>query len=77
MFTKQSLFLKQHARRVLIFKHALPVFAFLLATLIIVWPLLTPDKERLDLPIQKSTSKTPSVDMEKIRFYAQNDANEA
>ncbi|MBQ3695894.1 MAG: hypothetical protein II938_02870 [Alphaproteobacteria bacterium] len=75
MFTKRSLFLKKHARRVLIFKHALPVFAFLLTGLIIVWPLLTPEKERFDLPIQKSDIKTPSVDMENVRFHAQDDKN--
>ena len=73
MFTKQSLFLKRHARRVLIFKHTLPIFAFLLTVLIIVWPLLTPDKERFDLPIQKSDIKTPSVDMENVHFFAQDD----
>lgn len=73
MLTKHSLFLKKHTRRVLICKHALPVFAFLLASLMIVWPLLTPEKERLNLPLQKSTSKTPSMDMENVRFYAQDD----
>lgn len=75
MFTKRSLFLKKHARRVLIFKHALPVFAFLLAAIIIAWPLLTPDKERFDLPIQKSDLKTPSVDMENVRFHSHDDKN--
>ena len=76
MFTKQSLFFKKHARRVLICKHALPIFAFLLAGLIIVWPLLTPDKERFDLPLQKSTAQTPSVDMENVRFHAQDNKNQ-
>lgn len=75
MFTKQSLFLKKHARRVLIFKHTLPVFAFLLTGVLIAWPLLTPDKERFDLPIQKSAKKTPSLDMENIRFFAKDDKN--
>jgi len=73
MFTKQSLFLKKHTRRVIIFKHALPVFAFLSAALIVAWPLLSPDKERFDLPIQKPNVKTPSVDMENIRFHAQDE----
>ena len=73
MFTKRSLFLKKHSRRVLIFKHAFPVFAFLLATTIAVWPLLTPDKERFDLPLQKTNSNTPSVDMENVRFHAQDE----
>lgn len=76
MFTKRSLFLKKHARRVLIFKHALPVFAFLLAAIIIAWPLLTPEKERFDLPIQKSATKTPSIDMENVRFFAQDDKDQ-
>ncbi len=75
MFTKQSLFLKKHARRVLICKHALPVFAFLLASVIVAWPLLTPDKERFELPIQKADIKTPSVDMENVRFHAQDEKN--
>ncbi len=76
MFTKRSLFLKRHARRVLIFKHALPIFAFLLAGLIIVWPLLAPEKERFDLPIQKSNTKLPSMDMENVRFFAQDNKNQ-
>jgi len=75
MFTKRSLFLKKHARRVLIFKHALPVFAFLLASVIVAWPLLVPDKERFDLPIQKVGAKTPSVDMENVRFFSKDDKN--
>lgn len=75
MFTKQSLFLKKHARRVLIFKHALPIFAFLLASVIVVWPMLAPDKERFDLPVQDSMNKTPSIDMENVRFHAQDEKN--
>lgn len=75
MFTKRSLFLKKHARRVLIFKHALPVFAFLLASVIVAWPLLAPDKERFDLPVQKVGTKTPSVDMENVRFFSKDDKN--
>ncbi|MBQ4471800.1 MAG: hypothetical protein II942_00930 [Alphaproteobacteria bacterium] len=73
MFTKRSLFFKKHTRRVFIVKHALPVFAFLFAAVIVVWPMLSPDKERFDLPLQKSSVKTPSVDMEKIRFFLQDD----
>ncbi len=73
MFTKRSLFLKKHARRVLIFKHALPVFAFLIVGVIVVWPMLTPEKERFDLPVQKSDLKSPSVDMENVRFFAHDD----
>ncbi len=75
MFTKRSLFLKKHARRVLIFKHALPVFAFLFASVIVAWPLLSSDKERFDLPIQKVGTKTPSVDMENVRFFSKDDKN--
>ena len=73
MFTKRSLFLTKHARRVLITKRTLPVFAFLLAALLIAWPLLTPEKERFDLPIQTTKNATPSVDMEQVRFFAQDD----
>ena len=75
MFTKRSLFLKKHSRRVLIIKHTLPLFAFMLASIIVAWPLLTPDKERFDLPIQKSDIKMPSLDMENVRFYAQGEKN--
>lgn len=76
MFTKRSLFLKKHTRRVIITKRTLPIFAFFLATLIIVWPLLTPDKERFDIPLQKSDLKTPSVDMENVRFFAHDPKNQ-
>ena len=73
MFTKQSLFLKKHTRRVLIIKRTLPVFAFLFAAILVIWPLLTPEKERFDLPVQQGQMKTPSIDMDNIRFFSQDD----
>ena len=75
MFTKRSLFFKKHTRRVFIIKNALPVFAFLFAAIIVAWPIFTPDKERFDLPLNKTAVKTPSVDMEKVRFFSQDAKN--
>ena len=51
------------------------MFAFSLAAIIVIWPLLTPDKERFEMPIQKADIKTPSVDMENVRFFAKDDKN--
>ncbi len=75
MFTKRSLFLKKHSRRVFIFKHTLPVFAFLFAALLVIWPAFKAEKEKFDIAIQKTDLKTPSIDMENIRFFAHDDKN--
>ena len=75
MFTKRSLFLKKHSRRVFIVKHTLPVFAFLFAALIVAWPAFKAEKEKFDMSIQKTNLKTPSIDMENVRFFAHDDKN--
>ena len=38
--------IKKHSRRVQITKHSLPVFAFLIASLIVLWPLFNQEKEK-------------------------------
>ena len=75
MFTKRSLLFTKHSRRVVIFKRALPVFAFLCAAMIVVWPTLRAEKDKFDMPIQKSDIKAPSVDMENVRFFAHDEKN--
>ena len=65
--------LQKHTRRVLITKRTLPVFAFLLIALIIVWPLLKEQKESFSLNVSKNTSgKGAKMDMKNIRFFGIN-----
>ena len=73
MFTLRLFKIKMHTRRVLIFKRSLPVFAFLLASLMLVWPVLFAEqKEQFSLPVKDSTGKSGArIDMEKVRFISQ------
>ena len=65
--------LQKHTLRVLITKRTLPVFAFLLTALIIVWPLFKEQKEAFSLGISSGTTgKGTKVDMENIRFFGLN-----
>ena len=65
--------LQKHTRRVLITKRTLPVFAFLLAALIIVWPLLKEQKDSFSFGGTNSNPvKGAKMDMENIRFFGLN-----
>lgn len=73
MFTPRLFKIKMHTRRVLIFKRSLPVFSFLLASLMLLWPIIWAEqKEQFSLTLP-STEKITSakVNMEQVRFYAQ------
>ena len=63
--------LQKHTRRVLITKRTLPVFAFLIVALIIVWPLFKEQKDSFSLNIS-SSGKGAKMDMENIRFFGLN-----
>ncbi|MGN0919412.1 MAG: LPS export ABC transporter periplasmic protein LptC [Alphaproteobacteria bacterium] len=65
--------LQKHTRRVLITKRTLPVFAFLLAALIIVWPLFKDQKDSFSLGVSTSNpTKGAKMDMENLRFFGLN-----
>ncbi len=72
MFTLRLLKLKIHSRRVFVFKRSLPVFAFLLASVMIAWPALNEQKEKFATatPAVKSL-KNNNSDMESVRFFSQ------
>ncbi len=72
MFTLRLLKLKIHSRRVFIFKRSLPVFAFLLASVMIVWPALNEqnDKFATAAPSVKNI-KNSNSDMDSVRFFSQ------
>lgn len=72
MFTPRLFKIKMHTRRVLIFKRSLPVFAFLLASLMFAWPTLIATKDQFSLAV-KSDERTigSDVDMERVRFFSQ------
>lgn len=77
MFTPRLLKIKIHTRRVLIFKRSLPVFAFLLASLIFIWPTVFSTKEQFALVVDgNGGAKGSKVDMEQVRFFAQDDKNQ-
>lgn len=72
MFTPRSFFLKRHTRHVLICKWSLPIFAFLLTSLMIVWPTLFVEQAEqfaLAVPTDKKMIGT-DVDMEQVRFLS-------
>lgn len=65
--------LQKHSRRVLITKRVLPVFAFLLAALMVTWPLFQEQKNSFSLGISSDTAgKGAKMDMENIRFFGLN-----
>ena len=45
MFTLRLLKIKIHSRRVFLFKRYLPIFAFLLTSVMIAWPALKTQKD--------------------------------
>ena len=55
----------------LLLKHCLPVFAFLLTILIAVWPTFIQDKEKFSLPSSEINKTTPNINMERVRFFSQ------
>ena len=65
--------LEKHTQRVLIVKRTLPVFAFLLTALIVVWPVFKEQKDSFSLSTSSPTSqKGAKMDMENIRFFGLN-----
>ena len=73
MFTPRSFKLKRHSRRVVLFKRGLPVFAFMLASVMLLWPsVFAEQKEQFSVAV-KSNQKNlaPHVDIESVRFYTQ------
>ena len=72
MFTLRLFKIKKHTRRVILFKRGLPVFAFLLASLMMIWPVLFAEqKERFSLPQSGQKIGSAKMDMENVRFVAQ------
>lgn len=71
MFTLRLLKIKIHSRRVFIFKRCLPIFAFLLASMMIVWPAFVEQKEKFSVAVPSVQGKSGSnVDMEEVRFFS-------
>lgn len=73
---KRSLLLekiKQHSRRVLITKRSLPVFAFLMASLIITWPFFNQNKDKFTLAVPAPDQLGAKVEMENLRFFGLNE----
>lgn len=71
MFTLRLLKIKIHSRRVFLFKRYLPIFAFLLTSVMIAWPALKTQKDDFvaTLPT-KETLKGRQTDMEEVRFFS-------
>ncbi len=71
MFTLRLLKLKIHSRRVFVFKRALPIFAFLLASVMIAWPALNEQKDKFALATPSGSSlKNNNSDMESVRYFS-------
>lgn len=77
MFTRRLLKIKIHSRRVQIFKRSLPIFAFLIAAVMLVWPALTEQKDKFTLPTKPATAiKGAKVDMQAVRFFSKDEKNQ-
>ncbi len=71
MFTLRLLKIKIHSRRVFVFKRSLPIFAFLLAGIMIAWPALMEQKETFSSSLADvKPQKGSQVDMEEVRFFS-------
>lgn len=71
MFTRRLLKLRIHSRRVLIFKRSLPIFAFLLAGVMIVWPNLSEQKDKFTArQLPDDAIKGATINMEDVRFFS-------
>lgn len=73
MFTPRLFKIKMHSRRVLIFKRSLPVFSFLLAVLMLLWPIMWAEQKEqfsVSLPSAQEMSNA-KINMEQVRFFAQ------
>ena len=71
MLTKRLMQIKKHSRRVVITKRTLPVFAFLIVALIIIWPQFSQNNDRFSLAIP-SNGKQTQMEMENLRFFGLN-----
>jgi len=58
-------------------KTCLPIFAFLLAATILIWPALVEQKDKFSLAVKPQTTiKGAKIDMEKVRFYSVDSRNQ-
>ena len=71
MLTKRLMQIKKHSRRVVITKRTLPVFAFLIVALIIIWPQFSQNNDRFSLAVP-SNKKQTQMEMENLRFFGLN-----
>ncbi len=76
MFTLRLLKIKIHSRRVFMFKRCLPIFAFLLASVMIVWPAFVEEKEKFSVAVPSLNVKEGGgVDMEDVKFFSKDKRN--
>ncbi len=76
MFTLRLLKIKIHSRRVFVFKRCLPIFAFLLASMMLVWPAFVGHKEKFSVAVPSINDiKGGDVDMENVRFFSKDKRN--
>lgn len=77
MLSRRLFKIKLHTRRVILLKTSLPIFAFLLAATILVWPALVEQKDKFSLAVKPQTTiKGSKIDMEKVRFYSVDGRNQ-
>ena len=76
MFTLRLLKIKIHSRRVFMFKRCLPIFAFLLASLMMIWPVFVKEKEKFSVAVPSLNQiKGGGVDMEDVKFFSKDKRN--
>ena len=71
MFTLRLLKIKIHSRRVFVFKRCLPIFAFLLASMMLIWPAFVEQKDKFSVAVPAvNINQGADVDMENVRFFS-------
>ena len=77
MFTPRSLKIKVHSRRVKLVKQALPIVAFLLASLMLAWPFFATHKGKFTLAKKPDhVLEGASVNMQEVRFISLDSKNQ-
>lgn len=77
MFTPRSLKIKVHSRRVKLVKQALPIGAFLLASLMLAWPFFATQKGKFTLAKKPDhVLEGAGVNMQEVRFISLDSKNQ-
>ncbi|MDR2902534.1 MAG: LPS export ABC transporter periplasmic protein LptC, partial [Lactobacillales bacterium] len=76
MFTLRLFKIKLHSRRVQVLKRVLPIFAFLFAGVLLVWPTLIEQKDKFSLATKNTDAVNSKINMQGVRFFSLDGKNQ-